>query len=76
MPSSEVLPAALALAEEVARGAPLAVAGTRRIFEKMLGALDGDTDAAKIVAEAWRSEDAAEARAAVVARRPPVFRGR
>jgi len=76
VPAGEVLPTALALAEEMARGAPLAVSGTRRIFEKMLGSLDGDVEAATIVAGAWRSEDAAEARAAIAARRPPTFRGR
>jgi enoyl-CoA hydratase/carnithine racemase len=76
VPAAEALPTALALAEEIARGAPLAIAGTRRIFDKLLGVLDGDPEATAIVTQAWRSEDAAEARAAIVARRPPHFRGR
>ncbi|HEY2744361.1 MAG TPA: enoyl-CoA hydratase/isomerase family protein, partial [Polyangia bacterium] len=38
---SELLPTALAIAEEMAKGAPLAVAGTRRTLERLMPRVDG-----------------------------------
>jgi len=74
----ELLPTALALATEMAKGAPLAVAGTRRMLELLLPLLDGEAmaEAARLMQEAWLSEDAAEARAAFREKRKPEFKGR
>ena len=74
----EVLPTALALATEMARGAPLAVAGTRRALELLMPRVDGDglAELARLMQEAWLSEDAAEARAAFREKRKPAFKGR
>ncbi len=73
-----VLATALALAEEMARGAPLAVAGTRRALELLLPSVDaaGAAELARLMQEAWLSEDAAEARAAFREKRKPEFKGR
>ena len=74
----EVMPTALALATEMARGAPLAVSGTRRALELLLPSLAA-SDAAeldRLMQEAWMSEDAAEARAAFREKRKPQFKGR
>jgi enoyl-CoA hydratase len=78
VPAAEVLPAALALATEIARGAPLAVAGTRRILDRILPPLSPALAAelAELQIRAWTSEDAAEARAAFKEKRPPAFKGR
>jgi enoyl-CoA hydratase len=69
---------ALALAEEMAQLAPLAVQGMRRSFEVLLAARSAGTDAALegLRRAAWQSEDALEARAALLEKRPPQFRGR
>lgn len=74
----EVLPTALALATEMARGAPLALAGTRRALELLLPSVDaaGAAELMRLMQEAWMSEDAAEARAAFREKRKPVFKGR
>lgn len=74
----EVLPTALALATEMARGAPLAVAGTRRALELLLPSVDGAglAELVRLMQEAWLSEDAAEARAAFREKRKPQFKGR
>ena len=74
----EVLPTALALAEEMARGAPLAIAGTRRALERLIPRVDGAAaeELARSMQEAWMSEDAAEARAAFREKRKPQFKGR
>ncbi|HXU70307.1 MAG TPA: enoyl-CoA hydratase/isomerase family protein [Polyangia bacterium] len=74
----EVLPTALAIAEEMARGAPLAVAGTRRALERMMPRVDGAAamELAQLMQAAWTSEDAAEARAAWSGKRKPEFKGR
>jgi enoyl-CoA hydratase/carnithine racemase len=78
VPAAEVLPAALALAEEIARGAPLALAGTRRILEKLMPPLAPEValELAELQLRAWTSEDAMEARLAFVQKRPPRFTGR
>ena len=74
----EVLPTALALATEIAKGAPLAVAGTRRALELLMPRVDGDglAELARLMQQAWLSEDAAEARAAFREKRKPAFKGR
>jgi enoyl-CoA hydratase/carnithine racemase len=77
VPREEVLPAALALAGEMAAGAPLAVAGTRRVLEILLAPPD-DAAAAEIAhlqARCWTSEDHREAKRAFAEKRPPLFRG-
>ena len=74
----EVVPTALALATEMAKGAPLAIAGTRRALELLLPSVDaaGATELALLMQQAWTSEDAAEARAAFREKRKPAFKGR
>ena len=78
MPRDEVLPTALALATEMARGAPLAVAGTRRALELLMPSRRrrGAEELARLMHQAWMSEDAAEARAAFREKRKPQFKGR
>jgi enoyl-CoA hydratase/carnithine racemase len=74
----EVLPTALTLATEMAKGAPLAIAGTRRALELLLPTVDSTamTELAQLMQAAWTSEDAAEARAAFREKRKPEFKGR
>jgi enoyl-CoA hydratase/carnithine racemase len=74
----EVLPAALALATEIAKGAPLAIAGTRRALELLQPALDAAalTELTETMQRAWKSEDSAEARLAFREKRKPQFKGR
>ena len=74
----EVLPTALTLATEMAKGAPLAIAGTRRSLELLLPTVDAAAMAelAQLMQAAWMSEDAAEARAAFREKRKPEFKGR
>jgi enoyl-CoA hydratase len=76
--TEDVLPVALELAREIARGAPLALAGTRRMLEALLPVPRPELAAelAELQARAWISEDAREARAAFREKRPPRFIGR
>lgn len=74
----EVVATALTLASEIAKGAPLAIAGTRRALELLMPAVDGARAAelAQLMQAAWMSDDAAEARAAFREKRKPEFKGR
>jgi enoyl-CoA hydratase/carnithine racemase len=79
VPADEVLPTALALATEIARGAPLALAGTRRVLERLLVpslAPEVQAELDELQARAWLSDDAREARLAFAEKRPPRFTGR
>jgi enoyl-CoA hydratase/carnithine racemase len=81
VPAEEVVPVALELAQEIARGAPLAVRGTKWLLDQLL--LSGPAlpvsvaeELARRRREAWASADAREARAAFRERRRPAFRGK
>jgi len=73
---AEVLPTAIELARSIARGAPSAVRGTRRLLAALEAPhtkeLDRELD--ELVHTAFASEDAEEARAAFRERRPPRFK--
>ena len=78
VPRDELVARATALATEIAKGAPLAVAGTRRALELLIPRVDGASlaELAGLMQQAWTSEDAAEARAAFREKRKPAFKGR
>jgi len=78
VPKGEVLATATALATEIAKGAPLAVAGTRRALELLQPPIEAGalTEIAADLQRAWMSEDAAEARVAFREKRKPQFKGR
>jgi enoyl-CoA hydratase/carnithine racemase len=73
--------AALALADEIARNAPLAVQGMKRILRLLVasherGLTDGErAEIAELRRRAFDSEDMKEGRRAFAERRPPRFRG-
>jgi enoyl-CoA hydratase/carnithine racemase len=74
----DVVPTALELAEAIARGAPMAVRGTRRALNRLETPLPAEV-AAELAEQqrlAYDSEDAREARAAFREKRQPLFRGR
>jgi enoyl-CoA hydratase/carnithine racemase len=72
-----VVDTALQLAERLAEGAPLAVAGTRRTLELLLPPLGPDAQAEleALCRRSFASADAEEARRAFRERRPPRFTG-
>jgi len=78
VPPGDVLSTARTLATEIARGAPLAVRGTRRLLEELLPRLtdEAEREIDALRRAAWTSADAAEARAAFREKRPPKFTGR
>ena len=77
VPAGEALGAAISLAAQVARGAPLALAATKRIIVESAdwrGEEAFDRQNA-IVGPVFTSADAMEGAAAFAAKRPPVWRG-
>ena len=76
--AEEVLPAALTLARGIAANAPIAVRSIKRTLNR--GLADAAREAARgeayAQAESLATEDASEGIAALLAKRPPVFRGR
>lgn len=77
VPEGEELPAALSLAEQIAGGAPLAVASTRATLRRGLSALATEAMAHELAEQAALAgtDDAVEGVAAVLQGRPPLFRG-
>lgn len=78
VPAGDVVPTAIALAEQIAANAPLAVSGMRRALELVLPPIAPEAlaEVAQLINRAWRSDDAAEARAAFLEKRKPDFRGK
>ena len=82
IPAEGAEAAALSLAEEIARNAPLAVQGMKRILQLLEAAhergLSGEErqEIANLRRRAFESEDIQEGRRAFAARRPPEFSGR
>jgi enoyl-CoA hydratase/carnithine racemase len=74
----DVLPAALRLAHGIAANAPIAVRSIKRTLNR--GLADAAREAARgeayAQAETLATEDAGEGIAALLAKRPPIFRGR
>jgi len=76
VPDRELPAASLALARELAAGAPKALAATKRLLWNGLGVEACLPEEARTVSELSGGADAREGLAAVIARRPPVFTGR
>src|SRR5580693_6568822 len=77
VPPGDVLEAAVALAERIARNGPLAVHATKQ----MVRTASTDLERAKVLAAEWQpkvfgSEDAKEGATAFIEKRDPVWRGR
>ena len=78
VPSAEVLPAARALAERIARNAPMAVRETLRLSrgEKAAECRRRAREEAAAQAASAHTSDAQEGIAALLEKRMPVFRGK
>jgi enoyl-CoA hydratase len=80
VPRSDLESSTYNLAEEIAENAPLAVKGTKRIINMLVGSIrmcDEDIkEALSIVDQAFNSDDLKEAQASFLEKRKPVFRGR
>ena len=77
VPAGDVLSTAIALANEIAKGAPLAVRWTRRVLERLEAPLEAELaiEIAELQRRSWMSSDAREARRAFKEKRPPKFTG-
>lgn len=78
VPADEVLPAAQAMAREIADNAPLAVRATKRAIYRGLAYHVRDAAHAEAFAQAETlvTDDAREGISALLAKRPPVFTGK
>jgi enoyl-CoA hydratase len=81
LPAGDAEAAAQELAEEIARNAPLAVQGMKRILRLLEAAheraftQEEREEIARARRQAFESRDTAEGRAAFLEKRPPLFRG-
>jgi 2-(1,2-epoxy-1,2-dihydrophenyl)acetyl-CoA isomerase len=77
VPDTDLATEAMTLAREIAAGAPLANAATKRLLWTGLGSSVEDClpDEARTVAELSGTADSREGLAAVIERRRPVFKG-
>lgn len=78
VPDAEIEAAALKLANELAEGAPLAQAETKRLLYRSLalGPEGNMPEESRVVANLSGTEDSMEGLLAVIERRPPQFKGR
>ncbi len=77
VPAGQALPAAVELAGKVARGAPLALAASKRVIIESAdwAANEAFARQAEIITPIFVSKDAREGAAAFAEKRPPAWRG-